>query len=137
MAEVRERAVAHIEAKEAVVVKPSNTQPKLGKYRESGRDHHPKNIDSSVNRRFDQRYIPYVAKKGDTKEGMEGELLKMRFRISYKSLITKESVAKRLRFPKKTDRVLGGQRDNWCELHRARGHDIEQASPWPTNYQSL
>jgi len=34
-------------------------------------------------------------------------------------------VANRLKFPQKTDQLLGSRRDTWCDFHRAYGHDIE------------
>jgi len=35
-------------------------------------------------------------------------------------------VAKKLRFPQKAYRNLGGRKDIWCEFHRGFGHDIER-----------
>lgn len=107
MVEVKERAVTEIEVYEAIIVKNSNSQPKQWRYKESGRDHRPRNTDSSMSRRFDQRYVPYVAKKGDTKEGTEEEVPKPRFRVSYKLLITKESVVRGLCFPKENEPSVG------------------------------
>ena len=42
--------------------------------------------------------------------------------ISLAELIAIPAMAARLHVPEKTDRVLGGRKDEWCEFHQAYGH---------------
>jgi len=49
--------------KEAILRKNINSRSKQPMYKESGRDHFSKNDDVSTSKRFDQRYVPYIAKK--------------------------------------------------------------------------
>jgi len=44
--------------------------------------------------------------------------------VELKDLITMPNVAKRLRRPAKTDKVLGPRKDSCCEFHEAFGHHI-------------
>ena len=65
MSDVRERAVAHIEAEEAILRKNGNTEPKQSRYKESRRERCSKSIGVSTSRRTDQRYVSYITKKDD------------------------------------------------------------------------
>jgi len=45
--------------------------------------------------------------------------------VELKDLIAVPNIAKRLRRPTKTDKVLGPRNDSWCEFHEAFGHHID------------
>ena len=44
--------------------------------------------------------------------------------VELAELIAIPAVAARLRVPEKTDKVLGGRKDEWCEFHQAYGHTL-------------
>lgn len=41
-------------------------------------------------------------------------------------LMTKEDIVDKLQFPKKTDRILGEQKEAWCKFHQAHNHNTER-----------
>ena len=116
--EVRERAIAHIEAKETILRKNGSSRSKQPKPKESNWDWSLRENDTSTKKRTDSRYVPYVAKRDQPKtKAREGLATKPKFWVSYKELLSIPGVADKLRFPHKTDRSLGSWRDAWCEFH--------------------
>jgi len=76
--EVRERAVAHIEAEKV-------GQPKL---KESNRDQPLRIHETSAEKRTDSRYVPFVAKKDESRgKAREESQARPKFRVSYKELL--------------------------------------------------
>ena len=47
------------------------------------------------------------------------------FRMSYKEFLSISRVVEKLKFPQKSDRNLGPQKEVWCEFHKEFGHDVE------------
>jgi len=106
LAKILEWATSHIEAEEVVLRK--------------NRTSHSKQI-----KRADLRYVPYVAKKNESKEkGKEETSTRPRFWVSCKELIGMPGVSKRLKFPLKTNRFLGSRKD-MCDFHQAFVHRID------------
>jgi len=50
--------------------------------------------------------------------------LKHNFRVELKELITIPSIATRLKMSPKTDKMIGPNKNAWCEFHQAYGHPI-------------
>ena len=46
--------------------------------------------------------------------------------MSYKELLGMPRVMDKMKFPQKTDKNLGPQKDVWCEFHKGFGNDIER-----------
>jgi len=83
--------------------------------------------ETSVEKRMDSRYIPYIAKRDEPKtKTREGSATKPKFRVSYKELLSMHGVADKLKFPQKIDWFLGSQRDAWREFHRAFRQNVER-----------
>jgi len=80
--------------------------------------------ETSARKKAIARHHPY--RKGEFKaRGKEDEFCS-KFHISYKELISIPTVAKKLRFPQKADKNLGGRKDIWCKFHKGFRHDIER-----------
>jgi len=115
-AETREQATTHIEAEEDVLRKNGSLRSKQPRYNENNRDHSARSNEVFIEKRTDQRYVPYVAKKEEHKTKAKEEMeIRPRFWVSYKEFIGMPRVADRLKFPKMTDRFLGSRRDIWCD----------------------
>ena len=72
-------------------------------------------------------YVPYVATRDEPKtKAREGLATRLKFRVSYKELLSMPGIADKLKFPQKIDRFMGTQRDAWYELYRAFGHNVER-----------
>jgi len=65
--EVRERAIAHIEAEEAVLRKNGCSHSRQPKPKESSRDRPQWVLETSAEKRTDSRCVPYVAKKDESR----------------------------------------------------------------------
>jgi len=71
--------------------------------------------------------MSYVAKRDEPMtKAWEESPTRPKFRVSYKQLLSTPGVADKLKFPQKTDRKLGSQKDAWCEFHKAFGHNVER-----------
>ena len=46
------------------------------------------------------------------------------FQVELKDMIAVPNIAKRLKMPTKTDKMLGPHKEAWCEFHQAFGHPI-------------
>jgi len=73
-----------------------NKQSKQGRYKENGHEHCQKNTEASSNQQSDQRYIPYMAKKVNTKDQFDSDIPRPRFKTFYRLLMTKEDVVDKL-----------------------------------------
>jgi len=116
----------HIEVEEEIQRKKVNEQPKQGRYKVNGREHRPKSTEEFSGRRSDERCIPYVYKRDNMKDRSDNDLPRPKFSTSYKSLMTKEDVVDKLRFPTNTDQTLVKHKEAWCEFHQAHDHDTER-----------
>jgi len=76
-------AATHIATEEAIHRKKVNEQPKQGRYKESEREHHSKNVEAPINWWANQWYIPYIAKRDDTKGRSDDDFPRPKFRTSY------------------------------------------------------
>jgi len=45
--------------------------------------------------------------------------------MTYKELLAMPGMADKLRFPLKSDRILGPRKEVWCKFHKAFGNDVE------------
>ena len=125
--EVRQRAIAHIEAEKVMLRKNGNSWSKKPRHKENDRDCSSRSNEASTGKRRKLRYIPYVAKKDElVTKAMEETTIRPRFRVSCKKLLSMPRVADKLRFPQKTDRFLGSRRNAWYKFHRAFGHSVER-----------
>jgi len=79
--------------------------------------------ETSTGKKPESRQHPY--QKGGSKERNRDEEACLKFRVSYKELITIPAVAEKLRFLQKTGRNFGGRKDIWCEFHKGFGHGVE------------
>jgi len=66
--QVREQAVAHIEAEEVVVRKNDNSHLRRPKHKESGQARPLRVNETSVEKRIDSTYVPYVTKRDEPKK---------------------------------------------------------------------
>jgi len=128
LGKIHERATAHIKAEEVVLRKNGTSHSKQTKYKENNRDHPARSREAPTEKRVNQRYIPYVAKKNESKvKGRKEASARPRFQVSCNELIGIPGVSERLKFPiVKTNRFLGSQKDIWCNFHQAFGHGIER-----------
>jgi len=65
--EVRERVVAHIEVEEAMLRKNGSSRSKQPRPRESNQDRFLRVNETSVEKRTDSRYVPYVTRRDEPK----------------------------------------------------------------------
>ena len=104
-AEIRRRAVEHIASEGEVCLKRTSVVP--------SRPRAQKRIQLvRVNETTTGRKEPEGRRPYDVAERL-------------KDLIAVPNIAERLRRPTKTDKVLGPQKDSWCEFHEALGHHID------------
>ena len=109
--EVRERVVAHIEAEEIVLRKNGSSRSKQPRSKEFNRDWSLGVNETSIKKRTDSRYVPYVAKRDEPKTKVrEGSATRPKFRVSYKELLSMLRVTDKLKFPQKIDRFLGSRK---------------------------
>jgi len=72
------------------------------KYKENNRDRSVRSSEVSIEKRTDQRYVPYVAKKDEPKaKAREETTIIPKFRVSYRELIGMPEVSDKLKFPQK------------------------------------
>jgi len=123
--EIKRRAVAHINTEEAVLARNNGSHSRLSKPREASKASRPiRANETSIEKKAEARQHPY--RKVESKEKGKEEEVRPKFRISYKELIAIPAIAKKLRFPQKTNRNLGGRKDIWCEFHKGFGHGVER-----------
>jgi len=67
LSEVRERVTAHIEVKEVVLRKNGSSRSKQPMHKENSRDCSVRSNETSTEKRTNLRYVPYVAKKNESK----------------------------------------------------------------------
>jgi len=65
LSEVRERATTHIEAEEVVLKKNGSSRMKQPRYKENNQDRSVRSSEVSIEKRADQRYVPYLTKKNE------------------------------------------------------------------------
>jgi len=65
--EVREQVVAHIEAEEVMLRKNGSSHSRQPRFKESNRAQPLQVNETSVEKRMNLRYVPYVAKKYEPK----------------------------------------------------------------------
>jgi len=107
--EVRERAVVHIKVEEALngSLRSKKPRPKERNYDWSLRVN-----ETSIEKRTNSMYVPYVATRDEPKtKAREGLATRLKFRVSYKELLSMPGIADKLKFPQKIDRFMGTQRD--------------------------
>jgi len=122
LSEVRERATAHIKAEEVVLRKNGSSRSKQPRHKESSRDHSIRSNEAPIEKRTNSRYVLYVTKKDEPKTKVKEETtIRPRFRVSCKELLNMPGVTNKLKFPQRTDRFLGSQREAWCDFHKALG----------------
>jgi len=67
----------------------------------------------SIGKRFDQRYVPYIAKKDEPKnQASKEKIIIPKFSVSYRVLMGKADVVDKLNFPRKTNRSLGSRKED-------------------------
>jgi len=77
---VREQVVAHIKAEEAMLKKNGSSRSKQPRPKESNRDRSLRVNETSVEKRTDSRYVPYVAKRDEPKmKAKEGSTTRPKF----------------------------------------------------------
>jgi len=68
---------------------------------------------------------PYKTMKHQTRgRTMEDAPPRHNFQVELKELIAIPNIAERLKTPPKTDKILGPNKNAWCELQHAYGHAI-------------
>ncbi|XP_068475296.1 uncharacterized protein [Phaseolus vulgaris] len=125
-AEIRRRAVAHIVAETEVSEKRGSTAPPKprggqGKQQQQARVH-----EAKEGKKVQGKPRPYAPRK-DQCRGRARENnapLRYDFMVELADLIALPAIAARLRVPKKTDKVLGRKKNEWCEFHQAFGHTL-------------
>ena len=122
-AEIRRRAVAHIAAEGEVNEKCAcvvSTRPRAPARAQSMRVH-----EAATGKKSQGRKQPYESRKPQAKgRAMENKPVRHSFVVELKDLIAVPNIAERLKIPAKTDKVLGPQKDAWCEFHQAFCHSI-------------
>jgi len=99
LVEVRERATTHIEAEEVVLRKNDNSCLKQPKYKENSRDRSIRSVEVSIEKRANQRYVLYVAKKDEPKaKAKEETTIRPKFRVSCNELVGMPKVSDKLKF---------------------------------------
>jgi len=122
LVEVRSRAIVHIETKEAMQKK---------RVKEKRLSLECKNKDScrqvmetfSPHKRSSVKFSPY-----STQRTAHRKMVRTTCPALTKpkaQLIKVEDIAKYLRFPLETGRLLGKDTSAWCEFHKTHGHDTE------------
>jgi len=77
-------------------------------------------------KRSDTRRAPYTPRKSQPRLKAKDDLpFPPKFRMTYKELLAMLGMTNKLRFPLKSDRILGLCKEVWCEFHKAFGHDVE------------
>jgi len=95
-----------------VLKKNEGSRSKQPKHKENSRDRSSRSNEASTEKRTDLRYVPYVAKKEEPEtRAREETMIRPRFRVSCKELLSMLGVADKLKFPQNTDRFLGSRRD--------------------------
>ncbi|XP_068503845.1 uncharacterized protein [Phaseolus vulgaris] len=125
-AEVRRRAVAHIAAETAVSEKRESAIPNKSRAGPS-RTQQPMRVhEAKEEKRAQGKPRPYEPRR-DQNGGRARESNappRFDFVVELAELIAIPAIAARLREPEKTDRVLGREKDVWCEFHKAYGHPL-------------
>ena len=98
--EIRRRAIAHIDAEEAVTVKRGS----IG--RESSRAQPMRVHEAAMEKRSPTRHALYASKQRRKKEKADLPF-RHKFKMNYKELIAIPNVVDKLRFPSKTNKNLG------------------------------
>ena len=123
---IRRRAIAHIDAEEAVTVKRGSMSIGQTKSRESSRAQPMRVHKAATEKRSPTRRAPYASRRGQFKSRAKDDLpCRPKFKMTYKKLLTMPGMVDKLRSPLKTDRNLGPSKDTWCEFDKAFGHDAE------------
>ena len=90
---------------------------KQPRHKENNQDRSSRSSEASIGKRMNPRYVLYVAKKEKPETRVREETkIWPRFQVSCKYLLSKPGVVDKLKFPQKTDRLLGSLRDPWCEF---------------------
>ena len=70
MTEVRECASVHIATEEAIRRKKAHERHEKAKYKERPREAQPRVAETTIAKRADRRYVPYVARKEVENKGV-------------------------------------------------------------------
>jgi len=70
-------------------------------------------------------HVPYKSKKHQIIARVKGDLpCRHKFKISHKELIAIPDVVEKLKFPPKSNKILGSSKGTWCEFHKAFRHSV-------------
>ncbi|XP_068498393.1 uncharacterized protein [Phaseolus vulgaris] len=130
-AEIRRRAVEHIASEGEVCEKRTSVVP--SRPRTQTRAQPVRVNETTTGRKKPEGRRPYETRKppprgpagGDRPAGERARPARYNFVVELKDLIAVPNIAKSLRRPAKTDKVLGPRKDSWCEFHEAFGHHID------------
>ena len=130
-AEIRRRAVEHIASEGEVCEKRTSVVP--SRPRGPTRTQPVRVNETTTGRKKPEGRRPYEARKpqlrgpagGDRPARERARPARYNFVVELKDLIVVPNIAKRLRRPTKSDKVLGPRKDSWCEFHEAFGHHID------------
>jgi len=129
--EIRRRAVEHIASEEKVYMKRVSVVP--SRPRAQARAPPVRVNETTTERRKTDRRRPYEARKPLPRGPAQVERparerarpARYHFVVELKDLIAVPNIAERLRWPAKTDKVLGPRKESWCEFHEAFGHNLD------------
>ncbi|XP_068503884.1 uncharacterized protein [Phaseolus vulgaris] len=126
-AEVRRRAVEHIASEGEAYEKCTTAAPIRSSAQMRAQ---PARVHEATTKRKNQdRRRTYETRRTQPRGRLEGKRegnrpLRHNFVVELKDLIIVPNIADRLRPPVKSDKVLGPQKESWCEFHEAFGHHI-------------
>ncbi|XP_068475010.1 uncharacterized protein [Phaseolus vulgaris] len=129
--EIRHRAGEHIASEGEVCEKQTSVVP--SRPRAQTRVQPIRVNETTTGRKKPEARRPYETRKpqpwgpagGDRPARERARPARYNFVVELKDLIVVPNIAKRLRRPVKTDKVLGPRKDSWCEFHEAFGHHID------------
>jgi len=129
-AEIRRRDVEHIATEGEVCEKRTSVAPTRPRAPSCAQP--AKVNEAATGRKNQERRRPYEARRPQARGRAEGNRsarernkpIRHNFVVELKDLIVVPNIANRLRPPVKTDKVLGPQKDSWCEFHEAFRHHI-------------
>jgi len=134
LAEVRSRAAIYIETEEAMQRKRADEKRPNPDYK--GRDTRRQVMGAfSPHKKANHKFTPYSTQRPPQRKLIKPICLTL---VKPKVQIIKDDeVARYLRFPLETGRLLGKDTSAWCEFHKTHGHDTEGCYPLTGQLASL